>query len=113
MYWLVEACILWAGMSTVDSFLFVYMQRELQASTLLCGLTGGFTVLSALPIFHYSKELLEWLGHDALLMLSMASFSTRVVAYSYLTAETVEWILLIEVLEGITAACMAIHGGLC
>jgi MFS transporter, PPP family, 3-phenylpropionic acid transporter len=108
MYWLVEACILWAGMSTVDCFLFVYMRRELQASALLCGLTVGVTVLCALPIFHYSKELLEWLGHDALLMLSMASFSTRVVAYSYLTVETVEWILLIEVLEGITAACMAI-----
>ncbi|CAB9512505.1 Major facilitator superfamily domain-containing protein 6 [Seminavis robusta] len=108
IYWLSEVSILWAGMSIVDSFLFVYMQQDLQASTLLCGYTVGVTVLCALPIFHYSKELLEWLGHDMILMLSMASFSTRVVGYSYLTPDTVQWILLLEILEGVTASCVPI-----
>jgi MFS transporter, PPP family, 3-phenylpropionic acid transporter len=104
--WLFEVAIIGAGMVIVDSFLFVYLQNQLHASTELCGYTVGVTVLLELPIFHFSDFLLSWLGHDVLFILSMLAYSTRVIGYTFLTPGTVGWVLLLEFSHGITFACM-------
>lgn len=45
LFWLLEVVAIGAGMSLVDSFLFVFLQNELNASTTLCGYAVGITVL--------------------------------------------------------------------
>ncbi|CAB9524894.1 Major facilitator superfamily domain-containing protein 6 [Seminavis robusta] len=104
--WLAEVAIIGAGMTIVDSFLFVYLQNELDTSTELCGYTVGVTVLLELPIFHFSEYLLSKLGHDVLFLLSMFAYSTRVIGYTFLTPSTAHWVLVLEFSHGITFACM-------
>ncbi|CAB9528455.1 Major facilitator superfamily domain containing [Seminavis robusta] len=104
--WLAEVAIIGAGMMIVDSFLFVFLQNELEASTELCGYTVGVTVLLELPIFHFSDYLLSKLGHDVLFLLSMLAYSTRVIGYTFLTPSTSQWVLVLEFSHGITFACM-------
>lgn len=103
--WLLEVTILGGAMSLVDSFLFVFLQNDLQASTALCGYTVGITVLLEIPVFQHSKNLLASLGHDGLMVIAMVAYATRVIGYTMLTPQTVHWILLLEVLHGITFAC--------
>ena len=104
--WLLEGAVIGAGMVIVDSFLFVFLQDELKASTELCGYTVGVTVLLELPIFHFSEELLAKLGHDNLFLVSMLAYASRVIGYTFLTPDTVHWVLLLEFSHGITFACM-------
>jgi len=104
--WLFQVIVIGAAMSLVDSFLFVYLQNDLSASTKLCGTTVGVTVIFEIPIFYYSKWLLSHVGHDMLFIISMIAYSTRVFGYTLLTKDTVYWILPLEILHGVTYACM-------
>jgi len=106
LVWLVQVMLIGTGMALVDTFLFVYLQNELHASTQLCGLTVGMTVLLELPIFHKSEFLLRIVGHDLLFAISMLAYIVRAFGYTSLTPTTVHWVLLLEVLHGITFACM-------
>jgi Na+/melibiose symporter-like transporter len=104
--WLMEVIVIGSGMAMVESFLFVYLQNDFKASTRLCGWTVGVTVLFELPIFHFSQQLLQRLGHDALFIISMTAYVTRVFGYTLLTESSVHWVLPLEVLHGITFASM-------
>ena len=104
--WLLQVIIIGTGMAMVDSFLFVYLQNDLQASTRLCGWTVGVTVLLELPLFYYSELLLQHLGHDALMQCSMWAYALRAAGYTLLTSTTVHWVLALEVLHGVTFAGM-------
>eukprot|EP00980_Cylindrotheca_fusiformis_P030945 scaffold25665_cov113-Cylindrotheca_fusiformis.AAC.5 len=106
LLWLTEVAVIGAGMSLVDSFLFVYLQEELHSNTKLCGYTVGVTVLFEIPVFHYSKYLLEKWGHDFLFVVAMVAYAIRALGYTLLTPSTVHWVLALEVLHGITFACM-------
>ena len=104
IFWLVQVAVIGAGMALVDSFLFVFLQNNLSATTSLCGYTVGVTVLFCLPIFHWSQFLLQRVGHDLLFIIAMVAYSTRVIGYSMLTPSTVHWVLALEVLHGFTFA---------
>jgi Na+/melibiose symporter-like transporter len=106
VFWLLEVAIIGAAVSISDSFLFVFMQNELRASTKLCGFTAGITVLFEIPVFLFSQPLLKRVGHDGLFLVATAVYTIRVVGYTFLTLSTVTWILLLEVLHGLTFACM-------
>ncbi|CAB9505856.1 Major facilitator superfamily domain-containing protein 6 [Seminavis robusta] len=106
IYWLLQGVVLGAGVSLVDSFLFVYLQNDLHASTTLCGWTVGVTVLLELPIFFYSQSLLKNLGHDRLFVLAMAGYLLRVFGYTLLKPRTVHYIFAMEILHGVTVGCM-------
>jgi len=106
LHWLLQVVVIGSGMALVDSFLFVFLQNDLKASTKLCGLSVGITVLFELPIFAHSRQVLQRIGHDALFCLSMISYIIRAFGYTVLTESSVHWILLLEVLHGITYACM-------
>ena len=106
LIWLLEVVLIGSGMAVVESFLFVYLQNDLDASTKLCGSTVGVTVLFELPIFHFSKPLLKRAGHDALFAIAMLSYIVRVFGYTVLSESTVHWVLVLEALHGITFACM-------
>ena len=102
---LLEVVIMGAGMATVERLLFLYMVNELEASTLLCGLSVGVNVLFELPIFWYASKFMAVLGHDGMFILSMTCFVFRLYGYTLLTPATKWLILLLEVMHGITFAC--------
>ena len=100
-----ECIIMGAGMGTVERLLFLYLVNDLNASTLLCGVTVGVTVLFELPIFWYAQHFLSVFGHDGMLIISMICFVVRVWGYTLLMPSTRWFILPLEGLHGITFAC--------
>jgi MFS transporter, PPP family, 3-phenylpropionic acid transporter len=106
IWWIFEVSVIGCGMAVVESFLFVYLQNDLAASTRLCGWTVGVTVLCEIPIFAYSKRCLQYVGHDALFCIALLAYCTRVYGYTYLTVATVRYVLALEILHGVTFACM-------
>ena len=106
IFWLSQGVLIGAGTSLVDSFLFVYLQNDLKASTLLCGWTVGVTVLLELPIFFYSDYFLRTMGHDRLFILAMAAYVIRVFGYTFLTPNTINYIFALEILHGLTISTM-------
>lgn len=90
-----------AGFSMVEGMLFLLL-RELEASTLLCGLSVVVTVVFELPIFEYAKFILARLGTRNMILLGQAAWVVRAVFYANMT---VAWtVLLIEPLHGVTFA---------
>lgn len=106
LLWLLEVAVIGAGISLVETFLFVHLEDDLHSSTRLCGYSVGVTVLFELPIFHYSKHLLSTWGHDKLFMIAMVAYIIRAFGYTMLTVSTVHWVLALEIFHGITFACM-------
>jgi len=106
LLWLTEVAVIGAGMSLVESFLFVHLKDDLQSSTKLCGYSVGVTVLFEIPIFQYSEYLLKEWGHDKLFIIAMVAYVIRAFGYTMLTASTVHWVLALEVFHGITFGCM-------
>ena len=99
---LVELGLLGVGFTLVEKFIFVYAIDELGASPSLCGYSVAITVLFEIPIFHFGEWLLRWLGHDAMLWLSVLSYALRVFGYTRLRASTVWYLLALEPFHGIT-----------
>ena len=95
-----------AGFAVVDRLLFVYLIDSFQASKLLCGLTVGMTVLFELPIFYYGKSILKTMGPQVMMAIAMVAFLIRMFGYAILTKETLNYILLLELLHGLTFAMM-------
>jgi MFS family permease len=46
------------------------------------------------------------MGHDALFMSAMLVYVVRAFGYTLLTPSSVHWVLLLEILHGITFACV-------
>jgi MFS family permease len=65
-----------------------------------------FPSFNTRPIFHYSQYLLKAMGHDALFMSAMLAYVIRAFGYTLLTPSSVQLVLLLEILHGITFACM-------
>jgi MFS family permease/Holliday junction resolvase RusA-like endonuclease len=101
---LLEVLVMGAGMATVERLLFLYMVNDLDASTLLCGLSVGVNVLFELPIFWYASPIMKAMGHDGMFLLSMVCFVVRVYGYTWLTPTTKWCILLLESMHGVTFA---------
>jgi MFS transporter, PPP family, 3-phenylpropionic acid transporter len=106
IYWLCQGVVIGAGVSLVDSFLFVYLQNDLHASTRLCGWTVGVTVLLELPVFFYSNYFLQTLGHDRLFLVAMAAYVVRVFGYTLLQPSTIYYVFALEILHGVTISTM-------
>jgi len=90
-----------AGFSMVEGMLFLLLQ-ELDASTLLCGLSVVVTVIFELPIFHYAKPIMARLGTRRMILLGQFAWVVRAIFYANLR---IAWtVLLIEPLHGVTFA---------
>ena len=77
MFLLFEVAVIGAGIGVVERLLFVFLQRDLQASTFLCGLTVLVTVVFELPIFTYGDWLLTTLGKDVMFIVAMFAYVVR------------------------------------
>ncbi|KAG7368981.1 major facilitator superfamily MFS_1 protein [Nitzschia inconspicua] len=101
---LMEVLVMGAAMATVERLLFLYMVNDLDASTLLCGLSVGVNVFFELPIFWYASSIMKFLGRDVMFLLSMICFVVRVYGYTWLTPETKWLVLFLESMHGVTFA---------
>lgn len=106
LFFLFQIALMGAGMSVVERLLFIYIKDELGGSTLLCGIAVAVTVLFELPIFWYAKDLLHKFGHHGMFALSMVAQLIRLFGYTVLTEDTRWYILCLEILHGVTFACM-------
>ena len=69
------------------------------------GGTVALTVAFEVPIFQIAPKLLHRFGSDILLLVAAAAYVTRVVGYTFIPANHVQWVLLLEPLHGVTYAC--------
>lgn len=99
---LAEMLIMGIGIGVVEKLLFIYLKNDLGASTVLCGTSVLMTVSMELPIFYAMDWLNRKLGYNILMMISQISYIVRVYAYTLLQKDTKNWIVLIEVLHGLT-----------
>ena len=106
LFFLFEVAIIGAGIGVVERLLFIYLQSDLQASTFLCGLTVLVNVIFELPIFIYTDVLLKRLGHDGMFIFAMFFYVIRAFGYTFLTVDTVYFVLALEALHGFTFALM-------
>jgi len=90
------------GTSIVEFLSFEYFTSQLQASPSLNGWTVLVTVIFEVPIFHYAGTLERRIGYIKMLMISMLSYSTRVIGYTLVPEAWM--ILLLEPLHGVTYA---------
>ena len=106
VFFFAEVALLGAAFALVECGLLFYYLLHLGASTFLCGLTVGVTVLLEIPIFYWSEDVLKRVSNDALFLTAMVAYAARVYGYTLLTPATVHWVLALELLHGITFACM-------
>ena len=66
-------------MAFVESFLFIYMKVVYDANQTLMGLCVFVMTIFELPVFYYSKWLLDNVGIRGLLTLAHLLYATRVV----------------------------------
>lgn len=103
LIFLVTIFIAGMGMSTVNTYLFPYME-EAGARKSLMGLAAVIATISEVPVFFFSHYLLKRLQSRGLLMLSMAVIGIRLLLYFFFAFPTA--ILLIQTVHGLTFAAL-------
>lgn len=94
-------------MGMLSNFLFVHME-ELGVSKTMMGLSLTFATISELPILYYSDRLLDRWGARGLILVSLAAYVVRALAYTQVTAP---WMfLLVQLLHGLTFSGMWVAG---
>ena len=98
--------------ATVDVFLFLHLQVDLGATSLLLGLTLAVTTVGEVPFYFYSGALLERFGANRVVVLALVAYVVRLGWYAALGHFHLDvwWVLPVEVLHGLTfslgwAAC--------
>eukprot|EP00434_Breviolum_minutum_P005320 symbB.v1.2.004692.t1/scaffold269.1/size246462/2 len=93
--------VLGAGFAMVEGMLFLLLQ-EMNASTLLCGLSVVVTVIFELPIFARAQWLLSTYGTRKLIVAAQIAWVVRAAFYWQMS--TAWMVLLVEPLHGVTFA---------
>eukprot|EP00005_Dracoamoeba_jomungandri_P000507 CAMPEP_0174253808 /NCGR_PEP_ID=MMETSP0439-20130205/3163_1 /TAXON_ID=0 /ORGANISM="Stereomyxa ramosa, Strain Chinc5" /LENGTH=563 /DNA_ID=CAMNT_0015335043 /DNA_START=1 /DNA_END=1690 /DNA_ORIENTATION=- len=101
---LVDGFLMSTGIGVIANYLFIYLEDELGASNTLLGLTLVFTVLVEIPLFHFSKPLLNYFGCYLLIASAHIGSILRLFFYTLLPSA---WLVLpLELLHGLTFAAM-------
>lgn len=88
--------------SIVESLVFLFFKDSLGASNFIMGLSVVVTVVFEIPMFAYSKRLLDYFGQNNLLMIGCFAYCIRVIGYTL--ASNGIWVLIVEPLHGVTYA---------
>ncbi|MEZ0396159.1 MAG: major facilitator superfamily domain-containing protein 6 [Anaerolineales bacterium] len=95
------------GMSSVNNYLFIYM-NGLGAGERLMGLALTVSTLSELPVMFFGDRLLRRFGARGTLCLAMAVIGLRLLLYS---VTRLPWaVLLIQLLHGLTFPAIYLAG---
>eukprot|EP01084_Bolivina_argentea_P227075 383525_1 len=97
------------GWTVVQSLLFVYLielsggDEDGDGTTyLLLGLSVGVSVIAEIPFFYYSNWFVNKLGYRNMVLIGLIIYVFRLIAYTFLTSDTLWLLLLIELLQGFT-----------
>ncbi len=88
-----------AGLTAINSYLFSYM-KELGASESTMGISLTVGTISEIPILFFANRLLRRLRPYGLLLLSLAATGLRMLLYA--ACGTPGWVLIIQLLNGLT-----------
>ncbi len=95
------------GMSSINNYLFIYM-NGLGAGEGLMGLALTVSTLSELPVMFFGDRLLRRFGARGTLCLAMAVIGLRLLLYSLTSLPWV--VLLIQLLHGLTFPAIYLAG---
>lgn len=105
-FWIIMLIVLVSGILTgiIESFLFVYLRHELNASYIIMGLSRAVMAVAETPAYFYSSRVLDCFGIRGTLAVSMIAYVLRFVAYSTMVHP---WMVLpIESIHMLTYGCM-------
>ncbi|KAJ3203481.1 Mismatch repair endonuclease pms2, partial [Dinochytrium kinnereticum] len=99
--------ILGTSFAVVQNFLWLYLTEYKNATKLLLGLTGPFSIAVELPFFFFSKSILRKIGMKNCIILGHAAMALRVFLYTILPSGNLSWLVLaIELLHGLSFSLM-------
>lgn len=107
MLFLVMVFIGGVGMSTINNYLFIYME-DLGASKSLMGVALMVSTASEIPALFFGNQLLRRFGSRGLLIIAMATIGLRLISYSFTSAIWI--VLLIQLVHGLTYAIILLAG---
>jgi MFS transporter, PPP family, 3-phenylpropionic acid transporter len=94
-------------LSMISSFLFLYL-NDMNASSMLMGLSLTVATISELPVLYFSDRLLRRWSARGLLTLALLITVARSLAYASIRAPG--WVLPIQLLHGATFSAMWVTG---
>ncbi|KAB7504846.1 Major facilitator superfamily domain-containing protein 6 [Armadillidium nasatum] len=90
----------------LETFLYIYLSKDLGASNLLLGLTITVGIVPSLPFLYRSDSIVNYCGHHYLLMLAFIGYCIRFAGLSYLSNPF--WVIPLEMLELFTINLMQV-----
>ena len=107
MIFLVTALIASMGSGIVHNYLFLYLS-DLGASETLMGLSLTLATFSEMTVFFFSRWLLRKVGARGILLLAIAAYVVRLLAYTLMPPV---WLVLpINLLHGLTFSALWVAG---
>ena len=92
------------GTSLIERLIFLYFSEDLGASNFLCGLSVLITVAFEIPLFYYSKYIMNRVSLHNMNVIAAVAYCVRVVTYTLINSDS-QWLLLsVEPLHGVTFA---------
>lgn len=95
------------GLSTVNNYLFPYME-ELHISKSLMGVSMTLSTISELPVLLFSNRLLKRLKPHGLLVLGMGMTALRLLLFA--VASTATEVLVFQLINGLTFGAVWVAG---
>ncbi|CAG8583502.1 13437_t:CDS:2 [Gigaspora rosea] len=95
-----------------NAFLLLFLNQELEASSIVLGLTGPISAIAELLFFFYSKELISQFGLCSLVFLAHIVTIIRCSTYIFLQKSTFSYMLalLVQLLNGVGFSALWISG---
>lgn len=81
-----------------------YFSEDLNASNFLCGVSVLITVMFEIPLFYFSKFIMQRVSLHSMNVIAAIAYCFRVVTYTLINSDS-QWMLLsVEPLHGVTFA---------
>ena len=96
-------------MSIIDSYSYIYFIEEYNASYLFISIAIITMIVGELPIFQFSKKIIQIFGNNVLLITAQIAFIIRMIFYTEILphkSKYVWYILIIQPLHGLCYAGM-------
>lgn len=106
-FFLMVACLS-MGMTVVAMLQFLYFYNELNASSLMCGISVLVTVIFEVPLFANAPLLLRKFGPVSMMTVAALTYGVRTIGYSIVPKGW--YVLILEPLHGLTFAAMQTAG---
>ena len=104
---LLNALIYGVVMQVCDTYLYLAVEQDYKASKAYSGLCVMATTLSCIPIFYYSKKVIQLYGHSNMILVSHVTLVLRLLLLSSIKpggSFSMHGILLVQLMHGFNYA---------